>query len=94
MNSSLSFYKSTYFFTSVSFSFIQTHACMLILHSIISLFLSRFLGDIQHEVLASAADEVLITLKDEAMKDFDKQKEIEAVLSAKVPSEVSLYFCL
>ena len=52
------------------------------------LFIYRFLGDIQHDVLASATDEALIILKDESMKDFDKQKEIESIISARIPSEV------
>ena len=35
------------------------------------------LGDVPHEVVASAADAVLEYLKDDSMKDYDKKKEIE-----------------
>ena len=38
------------------------------------------LGDVPHEVVRSAADSVLETLKDEEMKDFDKKKEIDDLL--------------
>ncbi|KAH9247473.1 hypothetical protein BASA83_008637 [Batrachochytrium salamandrivorans] len=48
-------------------------------------FLSGLLGDIQQDVLRSAADAVLETLKNESLKDFDKLKEIEALLSTTIP---------
>ena len=35
------------------------------------------LGDVPHDVVRSAADAVLETLKDENMKDFDKKKDID-----------------
>lgn len=40
------------------------------------------LGDVPHEVVRSAADAVLETLKDEEMKDFDKKKEIDDLLGS------------
>lgn len=38
------------------------------------------LGDQAHDVVRSAADAVLETLKNEGMKDFDKKKEVEEVV--------------
>ena len=38
------------------------------------------LGDVPHEVVRSAADAVLEFLKDDAMKDFDKKKEIDDLI--------------
>lgn len=38
------------------------------------------LGDQAQDVIRSAADEVLETLKNENMKDFDKKKEVEEIL--------------
>ena len=35
------------------------------------------LGDVSHEVVRSATDAVLETLKDDSLKDFDKKKEID-----------------
>ncbi|KAH9965547.1 putative RNA helicase [Lactifluus volemus] len=40
------------------------------------------LGDQAHDVVRSAADTVLETLKSENMKDFDKKKEVEEVLGS------------
>ncbi|CRG92091.1 pre-mRNA-splicing helicase BRR2 [Talaromyces islandicus] len=40
------------------------------------------LGDVPHEVVRSAADAVLETLKDEDMKDFDKKKEVDDLLGS------------
>ena len=40
------------------------------------------LGDVPHEVVRSAADAVLETLKDGEMKDFDKKKEIDDLLGS------------
>ncbi|KAI9845853.1 MAG: DEIH-box ATPase [Sclerophora amabilis] len=45
------------------------------------------LGDVPHEVVRSAADSVLETLKDENMKDFDKKKEIDDLLGATMGSK-------
>ncbi|KKK26853.1 hypothetical protein ARAM_003451 [Aspergillus rambellii] len=46
---------------------------------ILTLTASR-LGDVSHEIVRSAADAVLETLKDEEMKDFDKKKEIDDLI--------------
>jgi pre-mRNA-splicing helicase BRR2 len=43
---------------------------------------ANHLGDVSHEVVRSAADAVLETLKDENMKDFDKKKEIDDLLGS------------
>lgn len=40
----------------------------------------RMLGDQAHDVVRSAADTVLETLKTEGLKDYDKKKEVEEVL--------------
>ncbi len=45
------------------------------------------LGDVPHDVVRSAADAVLETLKDENMKDFDKKKEIDDLLGAVMESK-------
>ncbi|KAK2069378.1 hypothetical protein P8C59_003964 [Phyllachora maydis] len=38
------------------------------------------LGDVSHEIVRSAADQVLEYLKDDDLKDFDKKKEIDDLL--------------
>jgi pre-mRNA-splicing helicase BRR2 len=43
---------------------------------------ANHLGDVPHEVVRSAADAILETLKDENMKDFDKKKEIDDLLGS------------
>ena len=45
------------------------------------------LGDVPHEVVRSAADAILETLKDENMKDFDKKKEIDDLLGLSMGSK-------
>ena len=45
------------------------------------------LGDVPHEVVRSAADAILETLKDENMKDFDKKKEIDDLLGVTMGSK-------
>ncbi|KAI9802245.1 MAG: hypothetical protein M1825_002966 [Sarcosagium campestre] len=45
------------------------------------------LGDVPHDVVRSAADAVLETLKDDGMKDFDKKKEIDDLLGASMESK-------
>ena len=47
----------------------------------------RSLGDVSGQVVVSAADMVLETLKNEDMKDFDKKKEIEDVLGTSMGSK-------
>ncbi|KAI9886820.1 MAG: hypothetical protein M1823_001392 [Watsoniomyces obsoletus] len=45
------------------------------------------LGDVPHDVVRSAADAVLETLKDENMKDFDRKKEVDDLLGVKMGSK-------
>ena len=45
------------------------------------------LGDVPHEVVRSAADAILETLKDENMKDYDKKKEIDDLLGVTMGSK-------
>ncbi|KAH0544469.1 hypothetical protein FGG08_001366 [Glutinoglossum americanum] len=45
------------------------------------------LGDVPHEVVRSAADVILETLKDEDKKDFDKKKEVDDVIGATMGSK-------
>ncbi len=45
------------------------------------------LGDVPHEVVRSAADAILETLKDENMKDFDKKKDIDDLLGLTMGSK-------
>ncbi|THH28522.1 hypothetical protein EUX98_g5677 [Antrodiella citrinella] len=45
------------------------------------------LGDQAQDVVRSAADTVLETLKNEDMKDFDKKKEVEEILGS-IPNEI------
>ena len=45
------------------------------------------LGDVAHDVVRSAADAVLETLKDENMKDFDKKKEVDDLLGTTMGSK-------
>ncbi|KAF8328166.1 Sec63-domain-containing protein [Cantharellus anzutake] len=55
------------------------------------LFLStvhRILGDQAQDVIRSAADAVLQTMKTDVMKDFDKKKEIENVLLGSISNEI------
>ncbi|KAJ3274830.1 DEIH-box ATPase [Terramyces sp. JEL0728] len=54
---------------------------------LILVFLSRYLGDVSEDVLKSAADLVLEKLKEENIKDFDRQKEIEKILATSLPSD-------
>ncbi|KAI8916143.1 Sec63 Brl domain-containing protein [Gorgonomyces haynaldii] len=56
-------------------------------YELILAFLSRYLGDVQQDVLASATDLVIEILKDESKKDFDRKREIEDVLGAVVAQE-------
>lgn len=45
------------------------------------------LGDQANDIVRSAADTVLETLKNESLKDFDKKKEIEEILGS-IPNDV------
>ncbi|MCJ1451852.1 DEIH-box ATPase [Mycoblastus sanguinarius] len=45
------------------------------------------LGDVSHEIVRSAADAILETLKDENMKDFDKKKEVDDLLGLTMGSK-------
>ncbi|KAI9828704.1 MAG: DEIH-box ATPase [Thelocarpon impressellum] len=45
------------------------------------------LGDVPHDVVRSAADAILETLKDENMKDFDKKKETDDLLGTTMGSK-------
>ncbi|KAI8902750.1 Sec63 Brl domain-containing protein [Globomyces pollinis-pini] len=56
-------------------------------YELILVFLSKYLGDIPQEFLVSATDAVLTELKNENLKDFDRQKEIEKIIDAKIPSD-------
>ena len=56
-------------------------------YELILVFLQRFLGDAQQDVLISACDAVLLCLKNENIKDFDKHKQVEDIVSAEIPSE-------
>lgn len=48
---------------------------------------AKNLGDVPHEVVRSAADAILETLKDENMKDFDKKKEVDDLLGISMGSK-------
>lgn len=54
----------------------------LIMSEVLSL-----LEDVSHEVIRSAADSILSTLKDDSLKDFDKKREIEGILGLKISNE-------
>ncbi|KAI9851780.1 MAG: DEIH-box ATPase [Thelocarpon superellum] len=45
------------------------------------------LGDVPHDVVRSAADAVLETLKEDNMKDFDKKKEVDDLLGSTMGSK-------
>ena len=45
------------------------------------------LGDVPHDVVRSAADAVLETLKNDNMKDFDKKKEVDDLLGVNMGSK-------
>lgn len=56
-------------------------------YELILSFLQKYLGDTPQEVLVSAADVTIETLKASDKKDFDKKAEIEELLSADIESE-------
>lgn len=45
------------------------------------------LEDVSHEIVRSAADTVLATIKDDSLKDFDKKRDVEEILSVKMTNE-------
>ncbi|XP_054164003.1 U5 small nuclear ribonucleoprotein 200 kDa helicase-like [Oppia nitens] len=49
-------------------------------YEVILSFISELLGDQPREVICGAADEILITMKSDKMKEKEKKKEIEAML--------------
>ncbi|KAF9159441.1 DEIH-box ATPase [Actinomortierella ambigua] len=50
-------------------------------------FVQRFLGDVSHEIVRSASDETLEILHTDTLKDFDKKKKIEDILSSSLDSD-------
>ncbi|KAI9331221.1 Sec63 Brl domain-containing protein, partial [Obelidium mucronatum] len=54
---------------------------------ILALIHTQMGGALPPEVLNGAAYDILLTLKDESLKDVDRKRDIEDVLSSKVPSE-------
>ncbi|RKO87988.1 Sec63 Brl domain-containing protein, partial [Blyttiomyces helicus] len=56
-------------------------------YELILSFLNQDLGDIPQDVLRGAADDVLETLKDELLKDFDKKKRVEETLEKTLSSD-------
>lgn len=45
------------------------------------------LGDASHEIVRSAADDVVVTIKNDVSKDFDKKRDIEESLGVKLSNE-------
>lgn len=56
-------------------------------YELILAFIYDYLGDQPRSVIRSAADDILQTLKTDTLKDFDKKKEIEQLLSSTIESE-------
>jgi pre-mRNA-splicing helicase BRR2 len=56
-------------------------------YELILSFVYEYLGDQERSIIRSAADVILETLKTDTLKDFDKKKEIEKILSANIESE-------
>lgn len=50
-------------------------------------FVHEALGDQTHEIIRSASDVVLETLKDDERKDFDKKKDIDSILGTPLSSQ-------
>eukprot|EP01138_Halocafeteria_seosinensis_P016461 gb/GECG01016792.1/.p1 GENE.gb/GECG01016792.1/~~gb/GECG01016792.1/.p1 ORF type:complete len:2228 (+),score=336.86 gb/GECG01016792.1/:1-6684(+) len=50
-------------------------------------FIQKYLGDLPHDYLAGAADDILGSLKSDNLSDKERQKEVESVLSSKVGSD-------
>ncbi|KAI9277671.1 Sec63 Brl domain-containing protein [Umbelopsis sp. AD052] len=51
-------------------------------YELILAFVHEFLGDVPQDVIRSAGDAVLDTLKNDALKDFDKKREIESIIGS------------
>ncbi|KAG5463540.1 MAG: pre-mRNA splicing factor, partial [Olpidium bornovanus] len=49
-------------------------------YELILSFVSELLGDQTHDVIRSATDTILRSLKDDGLKDFDKKREIESII--------------
>ena len=56
-------------------------------YNLILAFAHQRLGDVNTEILRGAVDEILINLKDEGLKDFDKKKLIEGILGLPIASD-------
>ncbi|CAF3930211.1 unnamed protein product [Rotaria magnacalcarata] len=50
-------------------------------------FIQEAIGDQARSILCGAADEVLIVLKNDKLRDKDRKSEIEALLSTKIPEQ-------
>jgi len=56
-------------------------------YELILSFIQQHIGEEPHDVLRAAADEVIVVLKTETLKDVDKKREIEKLLGTQVASE-------
>ncbi|KAJ3296866.1 DEIH-box ATPase [Rhizoclosmatium sp. JEL0117] len=65
----------------------RTKETQQIYELILSLIHSQMGGAIPPEVLNGAAYDILLTLKDDSLKDVDRKRDVEDVLGGKVPSE-------
>lgn len=45
------------------------------------------LGDASHDIVRSAADDIVVTIKNDTAKDFDKKRDVEESLGVKVSNE-------
>ncbi|CAF4953594.1 unnamed protein product, partial [Rotaria socialis] len=50
-------------------------------------FIQEAIGDQARSILCGAADEVLIVLKNDKLRDKDRKTEIETLLSTKIPDQ-------
>ncbi len=50
-------------------------------------FIQEAVGDQARSILCGAADEVLIVLKNDKLRDKDRKNEIETLLSTKIPEQ-------
>ncbi|KAL1920366.1 uncharacterized protein VTP21DRAFT_743 [Calcarisporiella thermophila] len=56
-------------------------------YDLILAFVNRYYDAAAREVIHSAADEMLAILKNDALRDFDRKKQIEEILGTQLPSE-------